>query len=112
MREAKYTPGPWGIQRYLNYEGFSIWSESSSLNPPHKGCIVERWEDGMSEERAAVMLANARLIAAAPELVEALKAVMERAENEYHTLTDGHGKLADYPEFVAARAALKKAGAL
>lgn len=62
-----HTKGPWEIATYKNYYGFSIWS-------PHGPCIVERWyQHERSEEENETMKANANLIAASPELYEALK---------------------------------------
>lgn len=65
-----HTPGPWTIQRYTNYYGFSIYAES-------RGCIAERW---YSKEQVRPyrdeMEANARLIAAAPALLQSLKSLL------------------------------------
>jgi hypothetical protein len=63
---SSYTPGPW-------YEAdggvFGIWDETQDERPTV--CyIVGR---GMNGPQTAEGLANARLIAAAPELLEALK---------------------------------------
>ena len=51
----KHTPTPWKIQRYTNYEGFSISSETEPLF----GCIAERWENIDKPERSDVRYANA-----------------------------------------------------
>lgn len=72
MSEVKYTRGPWRA------EGPSIWNDY--------GCVC------VSVNTAA----NARLIAAAPELLEALQGVLRVADRE--TI-----------EFDAARAAIAKA---
>ena len=69
MSKPKFTPGPWAIVRYTNYDGFSVQSKTA----PEFGCIAERWESvkGVSDaERNEARLSNARLIAAAPELYE------------------------------------------
>jgi hypothetical protein len=68
---SKHTPGPWDVARYSNYEGFSIWA-------PGAGCIAERWSP--SEDRDTPFEANARLIAAAPELLEACRAMLTASE--------------------------------
>lgn len=61
---SEHTRGPWSIQRYTNYEGFSIWAEGA-------GCIAERWWASPVED--IPILANAQLIAAAPEMLAALE---------------------------------------
>jgi len=78
---SKHTPGPWiEVGRYIETEGH---------------IICEMFSAGSREERDA----NQRLIAAAPDLLEALKDVMER-------LVDRHE--AD-ESAVKARAAIAKA---
>ena len=70
-----HTPGPWEIASYRNYFGFSVWS-------PHGPCIAERWfQHERTAEQNDEMRANANLIAATPELLEALKAVAAQAES-------------------------------
>lgn len=54
--------------------------------------------------------ANARLLAAAPELVKALENLLAKFQHEYSEMTDGeHGDIEDFPQVVAARAAVAKA---
>lgn len=66
-----HTPGPWSIQRYTNYHGFSIWAAGRLL--------AERWyASPLDESGDAEMAANARVIAAAPEMLEALKWIAEQ----------------------------------
>ncbi len=65
MSEPKFTPGPWHVTRYSNYIGFSIFAEL-------RGCIAERWYDSKQDEPyASQLVANAHLIAAAPDLLAA-----------------------------------------
>ena len=68
MTEYIYpTPAPWKIQRYTNYFGFSIHAEG-------RGCIAERWYDSKQESPyAEEITANAKIIAAAPVMLEALR---------------------------------------
>lgn len=65
--KTKHTPGPWTVQRYSNYNGFSIWA-------PNIGCVAERWCP--SEDTETPFEANARLIAAAPDLLNSLQELM------------------------------------
>ena len=70
---SDYTPGPWQIQKYVNYEGWSIWGSED-------GCIAERWyASPRDNSENARMQANAALIAAAPDLLAAAEEVMGRS---------------------------------
>lgn len=63
---SKHAPGPWMVQRYTNHYGFSVFADGK--------CIAERWYEIEQEEyKAAEIRANARLIAAAPDLLGALE---------------------------------------
>ena len=66
---SNYTPGPWQV---------------GDLSPKtiYKGDIsfAEVYIEGVSQERKAQAHANARLMAAAPELLEALKEMLETLE--------------------------------
>jgi len=78
---AKHTPGPWQHSAKLsaseNHRGFTVWNSDgwglADVQPAD--------EDGREGE------ANARLIAAAPELLEALQAVVSQLEG--HDLHNG-----------------------
>lgn len=61
--EAKHTPGPW-VEHHIH-----VCAECGELEKDgyHSHCIVEA-ADGRTDEEC---IANARLIAAAPELLEA-----------------------------------------
>ena len=81
---SKWSKGPWELNTYSNYTGWSIFGVGS-------GCIAERWyELDCTEEKNAEMKANARLIAAAPELYEALKTkwLREGTEQEPYAVED------------------------
>lgn len=80
--ETQWTPGPWSHGGYIGHSGFSV-------NAMNFGCVAERWEDAeyCDDKRRAVMAANARLIAAAPEMA----ALLERNQNVImDALTSGH----------------------
>jgi hypothetical protein len=67
-----HTPGPWKVEEYRNH--FEIWPDPKN----NLGCgtmiaATHDWIPGGRVDDAA----NARLIAAAPELLEALKAIIE-----------------------------------
>jgi hypothetical protein len=109
-----HTPGPWQVGE-LNgkYYGTDVLTESGEL-------IVYRLgsSDTAPSERAtpngydghyerAETLANARLIAAAPDLLAALKALVAGVERDDNPLDEGHFQ--DSPEMEDARAAIAKA---
>ena len=73
MADSKYTPGPWRIGEYLI--GQHAWEDRPDYDRAIYGhdqvkiAVMEQWyKDGGESE------ANARLIAAAPELLEACQA--------------------------------------
>lgn len=89
MSDTKHTPGPWHI-----YKGHGLYVDSSTA-----GSICKLAEKRISEQDEA----NARLIAASPELLEALESILDSA-------TDGR----PLPEWlcerlVPASAAIRKA---
>lgn len=69
MNELKATPGPYEIQEYTNYIGWSICA-------PNTGCIAERWYSHtnfrMKDDLEVQMRANAHLLAASWDLYHAL----------------------------------------
>jgi hypothetical protein len=89
MNAAKHTPGPWVIN--------DLYAETEIHGPQNSGAMIavmRPW--GMASDEPNPQHANARLIAAAPELLEALQGVLRVADRA----TD---------EFDAARAAIAKA---
>ena len=65
MSDAKHTPGPWAVSTQ------GVGFEVDSADGWQVAQAQQRHEDGRGKE-ATMRLANARLIAAAPELLEAL----------------------------------------
>lgn len=100
---SRHTPGPWEVERRpIQSRGGSntVWR----IGPFH-ACIYDDWrprEAGISE---AENEANARLIAASPDLADALHAAMRM-------LTFACGVPDDHEVVEQARAALAKAGRL
>ena len=92
-QKAAHTPGPWNCNR-SSASGYDI---VCSENSPTDVCVISRRDKTTGE-----IDANARLIAAAPDLIEALRAVV--ATEIY---------LPDHPQRQAAyrnaRAAIAKA---
>jgi len=72
---SKHTPGPWEIKRHFDpgYKFISAQKHTALAQ------VVWRMED---EDRSPVCEANAHLIAAAPELLEALQNLLKVHEGE------------------------------
>lgn len=74
MSEAKHTPGPWHVL-LSNGAAFEI-GDDSDANKANILCTRYKWE-----ERAAEMLANIRLMAAAPDMLDVLQRIAEYADD-------------------------------
>jgi hypothetical protein len=110
---SKHTPGPWTITEVENEpcNGDGYWVAWLDLGPKREEAS---WPDATASVHPCLGLsgqpiskeaieANARLIAAAPDLLSAL----ERAESLIASLCEEYrGHL---PDLVAVRAAIKKA---
>jgi hypothetical protein len=93
MTEAKYTPGPWIVNP------FNAWVELPGVNAPICAML---WRTELRSEDET--LANARLIAAAPELVETLRALVEACSLEVEEVFEGEIGM----EMLTARALLTR----
>lgn len=96
MSEMEHTPGPWicdeaGIVRHQNASGY--WEAVVHAT----AWIEDAWD------RDPLALANGRMFAAAPDLYEALSAMLE--------LGCSPTAVTDHPVVKEARAALSKAKA-
>jgi hypothetical protein len=98
MSAAKHTPGPWHVKQLMSYvDQFEI------RGPRDSGVMVARTiEWGSAAEGDDPSEANARLIAAAPELLEALQEMVDEINSGDEP---GHGS----PWHDKARAAIAKA---
>ena len=66
MNTSKYTPGPWVVN--------DLYADTEIRGPQNSGamiCVMSPW--GIAADEPSPQRANARLIAAAPELLEALR---------------------------------------
>ena len=96
-----HTPGPWKVRVSNNgaLRGYSIEHEDETL----RSIVARNWEHELCEEHGN-SLPNARLIASAPELIEALEAVLPDLEHYVATHGPGPDK-----RLAIARAAIAKA---
>jgi hypothetical protein len=96
---TKHTPGPW-TYRYEKFEGgttygrFETKMENPRVNDPVIFAVREDWQTHL--DRHPEGIANARLIASAPNLLEALQAMV----NAY-----GNGPRSEATRLVALEAA-------
>ena len=99
MNEAKHTPSPWWVDDFGNGDVRVVVDPVKGMPPPicdGRTFVCKLYQQ---DERGIDAKANARLIAAAPELLEALQAIMEDIDSEFGT---------DY-DYNKARAAIAKA---
>src|ERR1700722_19638595 len=72
MSDTKHTPGPWRTERFAQAESEQSVSTELHANSGYIGTFTLELDPDTPED-VAEFLANARLIAAAPELLEALE---------------------------------------
>ncbi|MFY3127598.1 hypothetical protein ACOTGA_23390 [Achromobacter xylosoxidans] len=100
-----HTPGPWTLETVRTVSGFchkvGPFPARREGGDPRHACL---YSDYPSESNPAdqELLANARLIAAAPELLEALEWALRAMEARNPLWAEGE-------RFVAARATIAKA---
>jgi len=81
---TKHTPGPWTYERlYPHKKGCAIGT-GNLTNPTASTLIATAWNTtkGLSGPQDEETEANARLIAAAPELLEALQGMMHHHDHD------------------------------
>lgn len=86
-KKPQHTPGPWKIGNVPGREAFCVYDNQANEY------ISTIW---FSERDVKEGAANARLIAAAPDLLEAVKAALLVAED-----LDAKGQYIDYPRGMA-----------
>ena len=103
MNEAKHTPGPWHLEE-MGYNSSSYYirgsSESGDRLTIGKGAVAH-----IPRSTVNPMEANARLIAAAPELLDALRGLLALEEENLR----GYDDIDVCAEVQFARAAIAKA---
>ena len=102
---SAWTPGPWRVALDHSREDWClIWG-------PETEHIASVWWNESATTKAVTRKANAALIAAAPELYEALDWILARHEVLYDRLKSrGDTSQADLEAMNSARAAIAKAG--
>jgi hypothetical protein len=90
---ADHTPGPWTMKPYIERKGY-FWVGPDPL-PQNRFAIAEE--------------ADAHLIAAAPDLLAALEAIVRQAEPLYAAVPDSPATHSAHVLMDEARAAIAKA---
>lgn len=108
MSETKHTPGPWTLETVQTSVGvchkIGPLGNSTRL---HSACL---YDDCYSDRaRDLQLLADASLIAAAPELLEALKAATEEIDWMCANSTLRISAVKERPAFQQIKAAIAKA---
>jgi hypothetical protein len=77
---SRHTPGPWAYSRWDQFGDTRFYVAQAEGAPytPDYSDVATLIAETVSDERVQIQEANARLIAAAPELLEALVDVMFR----------------------------------
>jgi hypothetical protein len=101
---TKHTPGPWKIAGEDAEKQTFIYALNERGSNRFWFDIQPGWTDDKQRTSSAELSANALLIAAAPELLEALRAITDQLERIGDTRYDKDGQYID-----AARAAIAKA---
>jgi hypothetical protein len=94
---TSHTPGPWIVAN-----GLQVWRDGPSATRSPRICTLRNAADPVDQLPADQMAANARLIAAAPDMYEALKTLLFNCRH-------GNGLEAQYQALDRAESALAKA---
>lgn len=88
----KYTPGPWNA----NFTRFSGWVVGFHITDPKHGSLRPICEayDKTGAMNPDEIAANARLIAAAPELLEALKWAVDNPNDDAYWIEQARAAIA------------------
>jgi hypothetical protein len=84
---SKHTPGPWAFSRCDQFGDmrFYVAQQDGAPYTPDYSDVATLVAETVSGERVAIQEANARLIAAAPDLLEALSLASQSAGFQYMT---------------------------
>lgn len=101
MPESKHTPGPWKIDEQEDGSILGIWDNNPE--PYETKCVAMMDASNDSLVSTKEMWANAHLIAAAPDLLEACEKAFERLSyiNKSYPLNDTWRMMCDLKGLIA-----------
>lgn len=80
MTESKFTPGPWVVNTTILEDGFP--DSGIAIMGSDDTIVAEAWKMDLDEpSQDHVTMANARLIAAAPEMFAVITELIRRVDN-------------------------------
>lgn len=92
MSKPKHTPGPWETRVGFDDETVEVFAPNPEIKPPFKptelAVVRLPYGDDFDEDERE-RDANARLIAAAPQMLEALEKLLKLGDFPYHGDEDG-----------------------
>lgn len=120
MKELKHTPGPWKAERELikapmgrmNFAEFTTKEGYQPILDRSERWLtmgIQPWVQFPPLEWTEMQEANAKLIAAAPELLEALILIEKRTTDLMYRLIDSPGEVDNDITIKKVREAIKKA---
>jgi hypothetical protein len=97
MRGTQHTPGPWAVENPMG-EDIGLWIVQDGLEARQWSCIavVTDDEDGTARDEGGRFIgrneqrANARVIAAGPDMLKALHEAYDRLSADYQNLSTGN----------------------
>ena len=103
---TQHTPGPWTFSQSTEYgdKRFYIAQADGAPYTPHYSDVATLIAETVNDERKSIQEANARLIAAAPDLLEALQDIVKSLVDQ-----DDEGMIEHAQQMIIARAAIAKA---
>ncbi len=105
MSTQQYAPGPWTVHKgESNQPDMGTWG---AVRDSDGFIVAELWDD--TDNLARSVVANAHLIASAPELLQALEVFLESYVRDARSGDWGNWDPEQEPEVIAARAAIAKA---
>lgn len=106
MSESKHTPGPWSVPHFAEPDtncmcGYVLTGDMfGAVCTVHASGEGDDWQSHGDNPKFAEAVANAHLIAAAPDLLEALRDCLDRfveafpAASEYEPIKRGFAAIA------------------